>query len=1152
MSAQSKRDGWMRVVRLLAVILLFALALPTQGAQPTQAEALAQATNLSGNHLVTGLFLSHASPNIQRTGQSLTVDFQYNTIAMIGTTGVRIDVRPYTNGAPSPNASLAPSPLYPVDSGGKGSTSFTITTGTVVVDELRVQMWNGGRTVLLFESTLPVFYYFSDASSLAYNFVLESSSPNVLLLDQELSFSFDYLTREADGVRIFGRPFSAGQETPNSAAHNSPLYPAGGGSGSGRFTVTSGQVVVDALRVQVLSQSSAAVLLDVFLPVYYRFKPANHSVYNLQPGQQQPNILKFSQDLAVGFSYRSDQAGGVQVLFVPFSGSWPTPNQVSSASPVYSTGTGAGSASFRIASQAVVVDKVRVQMWSVSDGKLLFETFLPVHLFWAGDPPPPGPDIRITAIEVTQAIQDLNNSVELVAGKRTYVRVHASAPTTVQSVHAALSGRRGLIYLPSLSSGNRSAGITLRPLPNRAQINDSFLFELPDHWTADGLLTLTARIDPNNALNDQDLSDNTLSTTVRFYNVPPLKLKQINVQYRIGENIYQSDGFHLEMLESWLRRAYPISDLQALRRTYVYPTAGAPNVNTLHGYMGAIRLFNILYNGEDPRTVYYGVVDETGGFMRGKALAIPGVISAGPSGASTFNWDFDGSYNDWYGGHEIAHNMGRYHAEFCGAQAGTDYPYWFGRISPTLSGSAAIYGFDIETRQIYGPNWKDVMTYCEYQWISDFTYEGIRDHLVTTGLLLAQATTNLATANEFLLVVGLADLVNNTVDLTSVQRISQRASIPLPLPGDWDIVLLNSGGGVLASHPFAPLALSDTEGETGAPAMITELIPFPPGATRVEIRRDGATLAGRSASATPPAVQITAPSAGSVIPAGSFQVSWTGSDPDGDSLTYSLLLSRDGGQSWETFQTGLVGGSVTLNTVDLPGGEAYLRVIASDGFLTAQAEVGPVKLPINPPQPLIAAPQDGQVFFPAQAVTLNGSAYDPEDGTLDGAALTWSSDVAGELGSGASLNTTLLATGEHVITLTATDSDGLSSKTEVKVTIGDENLGLPAELVVAPAGIGVVAPFTSGPQEYEVSLRSLGESELNWTAFENLPWLDVSLPAGQTPVDALLTFTPGSLAVGKYHGTITFTSPQAVNSPVTLPVTLQVTGRALFLPLMLR
>lgn len=59
--------------------------------------------------------------------------------------------------------------------------------------------------------------------------------------------------------------------------------------------------------------------------------------------------------------------------------------------------------------------------------KLLFETFLPVHLLWAGAGPPPGPDLHVDALEVTQAIQDLNNSVQLVAGKRTYVRMHVAA-----------------------------------------------------------------------------------------------------------------------------------------------------------------------------------------------------------------------------------------------------------------------------------------------------------------------------------------------------------------------------------------------------------------------------------------------------------------------------------------------------------------------------------------------------------------------------------------------------------------------------------------------------------------------------------------------------------------------------------------------------
>ncbi len=1152
MSAQSTRDGWMRIARVLAVILLFALALPTRAAHPAQAEAPAQpapsqAAALSGSHLVTALNFSHASPNILRAGQSLAIDFQYNTTEP---GGVRIDIRPFTDGALTPNASPVSSPLYPPASDGKGSTSFTITSGAAVVDELRVQMWNAARTVLLFEASLPVFYYFSDATSLAYNFVLDASSPNVLLLNQELTFRFDYLTREAGGVRISGQPFSAGQETPGADVSASPLYPAGGGSGSGRFTVTGAQVVVDALRVRVLSESSAAVLMEVFLPVYFRFKPENHSVYNLQPDLQQSNILRFSQDLVVRFSYRSDQDGGVQVLFTPFSGPRPTPNQVASTSPVYPTGSGAGSASFRIASSAVVVDKVRVQMWDAGGAKLLFEAFLPAHLFWAGDPPPPGPDIRITAIEVTQAIQDLDNSVELVAGKRTYVRVHVSAPTTVSSVHARLSGKRGLQYLPALSPANRAAGVTLRPFPDRAQINDSFLFELPPHWTADGLLTLTARIDPNNTINDLDLSDNSQSTTVRFYNTPPLMLKLVNVRYRLGQTLYQSDPFHLEMLESWLKRAYPISELQVKRWNYTYPIAGLPNVDKLHQYLSAVRLLNIIFLGENPRTVYYGVVDETGGFMRGKAQSIPGVISAGPSGASTWDWDFDGSYNDWYGGHEIAHNMGRYHAEFCGARGGTTYPYLNGQISPGLSGSAAIYGFDIESRQIYGPTWKDVMTYCDYQWISDFTYEGIRDHLVTTGLL--SAPPNKVSASEFVMVVGQADLASGTAELTSVQRISQSADAPLPLPGDWEIALLNSGGTILASYPFAPLALSDVEGESGAPAIIAELVPYPAGATRVEIRRGGLTLAGQNASASAPTVQFTAPAAGATIPPGSFQVTWSGADADGDPLTYSLLLSRDGGSTWEALATGATGGSLALNTAELPGGTAHLRLVVSDGFLTGQAERGPIQLPLNPPQALIASPLDGQIYLPAQAVTLSGSAYDVEDGPLGDAALSWSSDVVGALGSGATLNTGLLSTGEHVITLTATDSHGLTGQAEVKVVIGDENLALPLELAVAPAGIGVVADFASGPQEYPVSLRSLGESELSWTATENLPWLSVSLASGQTPTDALLTFTPGTLAVGEYHGTVTFSAPGAANSPVTLPVTLQVTGRTLYLPLIRR
>src|SRR5262249_39294167 len=49
-------------------------------------------------------------------------------------------------------------------------------------------------------------------------------------------------------------------------------------------------------------------------------------------------------------------------------------------------------------------------------------------------------DVRATALEVTQAIQDLSNSVVLAADRRTFVRVHVSADPPVPNVTAQLAG----------------------------------------------------------------------------------------------------------------------------------------------------------------------------------------------------------------------------------------------------------------------------------------------------------------------------------------------------------------------------------------------------------------------------------------------------------------------------------------------------------------------------------------------------------------------------------------------------------------------------------------------------------------------------------------------------------------------------------------
>jgi hypothetical protein len=154
---------------------------------------------------------------------------------------------------------------------------------------------------------------------------------------------------------------------------------------------------------------------------------------------------------------------------------------------------------------------------------------------WAGSVPfTPGPDIRITKIEVTQAIQDLNNSVDLVANKRTYVRVHVSSPTNISGVTAKLTGQRGATTLsPVLWPGNPGGSITIKSVPDRGQINDSFWFELPSSWIGSGNLTLKATIDPDNTKNDVVLTNNTQEVTVNFKTTPTMRLRLVNVRYKV-------------------------------------------------------------------------------------------------------------------------------------------------------------------------------------------------------------------------------------------------------------------------------------------------------------------------------------------------------------------------------------------------------------------------------------------------------------------------------------------------------------------------------------------------------------------------------------------------------------------------------------------
>ena len=87
-----------------------------------------------------------------------------------------------------------------------------------------------------------------------------------------------------------------------------------------------------------------------------------------------------------------------------------------------------------------------------------------------------------------------------------------------------------------------------------------------------------------------------------------------------------------------------------------------------------------------------------------------------------------------------------------------------------------------------------------------------------------------------------------------------------------------------------------------------------------------------------------------------------------------------------------------------------------------------------PPSAVIVFPSDGSALYEGVTLPLRGMGDDPEEGRLKGDRLSWHSDKDGPLGEGETLPV-LLSAGTHVITLTVTDSEGLSANAQITITV---------------------------------------------------------------------------------------------------------------------
>jgi len=704
-------------------------------------------------------------------------------------------------------------------------------------------------------------------------------------------------------------------------------------------------------------------------------------------------------------------------------------------------------------------------------------------------PTPVSRQVQITAVEITQAIQDQNTTqVPLIAGKKMVVRVHLK----VVDGQGNLPGVYGQVHYPYGYGGVFYSinTVTARTNPDRGQFSHSLNFVIPGQYAQGTNQGLFVRVFSPSGVTFPGIGELQETRLLNFSSVPAMELRLVGVSYITNTVTYTPRNLDYARVESWLRAAYPIGALTSSRTTTSYPSnKGMPTCGEVNKLLAQMKVTDVKNKVATTNTRYHGLVFEGSYFMQGCCCASG--ASSGPTGGTvgvaTWGWDTDGTYGDWYAGHEIGHGYGLCHPGYCRGQ-GEDtsahcakYPYPNGVIGGPSSDPNRFYGLDVETLQVYGPTSKDMMTYCNDLWISDFQYNRIRNKMISAlPFSLVKAT-----PDERLLVVGTIDLETDAVELDPFLRVLDASETVERTPGEYSIVLSDGGGMPLAEYPFTPRVqgveesspgaittmgeglltelpsprseiFGDREGSlpgaicssTGAasapddPAYIFEFVPWHPDTARISIWHGEQVLAGRDVSPNPPTVQVISPNGGEVVEGESAVVTWSGSDADGDPLTFTLLYSADGGETWLTLATDIEDMSYEVDTSLLAGSEeALVRVMASDGVNTTSDESDAYfTLADSIPQVSILWPTDRARFTADDVVVLTGDAYDPEDGSLTGEALVWESDQDGLLGSDTSLilATQNLTFGPHHITLRATDSDDMEGSASVNIFVGHQ------------------------------------------------------------------------------------------------------------------
>jgi len=361
-----------------------------------------------------------------------------------------------------------------------------------------------------------------------------------------------------------------------------------------------------------------------------------------------------------------------------------------------------------------------------------------------------GDQVELQHIEVTQSVQDNQNSVPLIAGKRTFVRVFVdyAAPAAAQKVRGTIELRRQTGAVQTVDNLSNSS-TTLDPAQNgnleakRNVMDRSLLFELPIEWASPGDVSVSlnsVKLENGTPLNCTKCDE---KVNIKFGQAAPMRVLLLGMRYTRTAKTFVPRDIDYRSIVSWIRRAYPASEFEFQTRVVDWDAPAVFDTGTeacgeANAAITAFRKLDIA-NGKNTLFHYYGVVYDgavPANFMRGCSSIPPNpdpsAIGSGPAGSDVFPWDKSPSYAGWYAGHELGHTFGRHHPNSgCGDWDPTGDPQWPAHMPKDKLGTAVqpFVAFDPGDVSLPVPmsvlGWDaaaDLMTYCNFVWPSAHNY----------------------------------------------------------------------------------------------------------------------------------------------------------------------------------------------------------------------------------------------------------------------------------------------------------------------------------------------------------------------------------------------------------------------------------------------